>query len=115
VFRRKPADLSDGQQRMLDSILALNAPINTAYLLKEQLRQVYWLPYKQALALSDAWRAPATVSSRRLSASPSGWPSSAPRSKRRFFTGSQTPASSSSTASCGRSSTARLGFAPPPR
>jgi len=57
VFRRKPADLSDGQQRMLDSILALNAPINTAYLLKEQLRQVYWLPYKQALALFDAWLA----------------------------------------------------------
>jgi transposase len=57
VFRRKPADLSDGQKRMLDSILELNESINTAYLLKEQLREVYWLPYKQALALLDAWLA----------------------------------------------------------
>jgi transposase len=55
VFRRKPDDLTDGQKRTLDSILELNEPINCAYLLKEQLRQIYYLPYKKALALFDAW------------------------------------------------------------
>lgn len=55
VFRRKPDDLTDQQKRTLDSILELNEPINCAYLLKEQLRQIYYLPYKKALALFDAW------------------------------------------------------------
>jgi transposase len=36
-------------------IQKLNTPIYRAYLLKEQLRQIYHVPYQQAIKLLDDW------------------------------------------------------------
>ena len=52
---KRPEKLTERQQAKLAFIQKLNAPIYRAYLLKEQLRQIYQLPYEQALALLDAW------------------------------------------------------------
>ena len=52
---KRPEKLTDRQQAKLAWIAKLNAPIYRAYLLKEQLRQIYHLPLEQALALLDAW------------------------------------------------------------
>jgi transposase len=52
---KKPENLTDRQQAKLAWIQTLNAPIYRAYLLKEQLRQIYHLPLEEALALLDAW------------------------------------------------------------
>lgn len=52
---KKPENLTERQQAKLALIQKLNAPIYRAYLLKEQLRQIYHLPYKDALALLNGW------------------------------------------------------------
>jgi transposase len=52
---KKPENLTERQQAKLAFIQKLNAPIYRAYLLKEQLRQIYHLPHKHALALLDGW------------------------------------------------------------
>jgi transposase len=52
---KKPEKLTERQQAKLAWIAKLNAPIYRAYLLKEQLRQIYHLPLEEALALLDAW------------------------------------------------------------
>ena len=52
---KKPEALTERQQQKLAWIVKLNAPIYRAYLLKEQLRQIYQASTKDALALLDAW------------------------------------------------------------
>jgi transposase len=52
---KKPENLTDRQRTKLAFIQKLNTPIYRAYLLKEQLRQIYHLPYKDALALLESW------------------------------------------------------------
>jgi transposase len=52
---KKPENLTDRQQAKLAFIQTLNAPIYRAYLLKEQLRQIYHLPLEEALALLEGW------------------------------------------------------------
>ncbi len=52
---KNPENLTDRQQTKLAWIEKLNAPLFRAYLLKEQLRQIYRLPAKTAIALLDAW------------------------------------------------------------
>ncbi len=52
---KNPDKLSGPQRNKLAFIKQLNGPIYTAYLLKEQLRQIYHLPGRRALALLDAW------------------------------------------------------------
>ena len=53
---KKPEKLTERQQHKLAFIQTLNAPIYRAYLLKEQLRQIYHADsIEHALALLDAW------------------------------------------------------------
>ena len=52
---KNPENLTVRQQAKLASIEKLNAPLFRAYLLKEQLRQIYRLPAKAAVALLDGW------------------------------------------------------------
>lgn len=53
---KKPENLTERQQAKLAWIQTLNAPIYRAYLLKEQLRQIYHADsLHDALALLDAW------------------------------------------------------------
>jgi transposase len=53
---KKPENLTDRQQAKLAFIQTLNAPIYRAYLLKEQLRQIYHADtIEEALALLDSW------------------------------------------------------------
>ena len=52
---KKPEKLTERQQQKLAWIAKLNAPIYRPYLLKEQLRQIYHLPYTDALALLENW------------------------------------------------------------
>ena len=53
---KKPENLTDRQQAKLAFIQKLNAPIYRAYLLKEQLRQIYHAASTDdALKLLDAW------------------------------------------------------------
>jgi transposase len=52
---KKPEKLTERQQQKLAFIQKLNAPIYRAYLLKEQLRQIYHVPIEQAIPLLDAW------------------------------------------------------------
>ena len=52
---KNPERLTERQQQKLAWIAKLNAPIYRAYLLKEQLRQIYHVPYEHALALLDSW------------------------------------------------------------
>jgi Transposase len=51
----RPYNLTERQQQKLAWITKLNAPIYRAYLLKEQLRQIYHVPHDQASGLLDAW------------------------------------------------------------
>ena len=50
-----PENLTDRQQAKLSSIQKTNARLYRAYLLKEQLRQIYRLPAAQAIRLLDEW------------------------------------------------------------
>jgi len=52
---KNPENLTDRQQAKLAWIEKLNAPLYRAYLLKEQLRQIYRVAPQQAPALLEAW------------------------------------------------------------
>jgi transposase len=52
---KNPENLTDRQQHKLAWIQKLNAPLYRAYLLAQQLRQIYRVPPDQAIALLDAW------------------------------------------------------------
>ncbi len=52
---KNPGDLTDRQTAKLAMIAKTNAPLYRAYLLKEQLRQVFQLKGAEGIALLDAW------------------------------------------------------------
>ncbi|HEX5924634.1 MAG TPA: ISL3 family transposase, partial [Baekduia sp.] len=52
---KNPENLTARQQTKLSGIQATNQRLYRAYLLKEQLRQIYRLPPTAAIALLDAW------------------------------------------------------------
>jgi transposase len=52
---KNPEKLTARQQAKLAWIEKLNAPLFRAYLLKEQLRQIYRLPADAAIELLDGW------------------------------------------------------------
>ena len=52
---KNPGDLTDRQACTLAGIAKTNAPLYRAYLLKEQLRQVFQLKGAEGIALLDAW------------------------------------------------------------
>ena len=52
---KNPERLTDRQQTKLSMIQQTNKPLYRAYLLKEQLRQIYRLPTKQAIGLLEHW------------------------------------------------------------
>ena len=53
---KAPGNLSDKQRPRLETLLAMNAPINTAYVLKEQAREMYKLYYfSDAAAALQEW------------------------------------------------------------
>jgi len=52
---KNPENLTDRQAAKLSSIQKTNARLYRAYLLKEQLRQIYRLPADSATRLLDAW------------------------------------------------------------
>lgn len=54
---KNPEDLTEHQQEKLAMIARTNKPLYRAYLLKEQLRQVFHLPPPAALALLERWLA----------------------------------------------------------
>lgn len=54
---KNPENLTDRQHDKLAGIQDTNKRLYRAYLLKEQLRQIYQLPARQATALLDAWLA----------------------------------------------------------
>jgi transposase len=52
---KNPEHLTGHQKQALSKIQHTNLPLYRAYLLKEQLRQIYRVPAKHAPALLDAW------------------------------------------------------------
>jgi transposase len=52
---KNPENLTDRQKLKLSSIQKTNAKLYRAYLLKEQLRQIYRLPAEQAIRMLDQW------------------------------------------------------------
>ncbi len=52
---KNPENLTDRQQAKLSDIQKTNLRLYRAYLLKEQLRQIYQLPAKQAIGLLERW------------------------------------------------------------
>src|SRR3954464_10242629 len=52
---KNPENLTQRQQAKLSDIQRTNARLYRAYLLKEQLRQIYRLPAEQAIELLDRW------------------------------------------------------------
>jgi transposase len=54
---KNPENLSSDQRFRLAVIAKINQPLYKAYLLKEQLRLVFRLPTRKALALLDSWLA----------------------------------------------------------
>jgi len=52
---KNPENLTNRQQVTLSSIQKTNARLYRAYLLKEQLRQIYRLPAEAAIRLLDEW------------------------------------------------------------
>jgi transposase len=52
---KNPENLTDRQRVKLSLIQQTNRPLYRAYLLKEQLRQIYQLPAHAAIELLDAW------------------------------------------------------------
>jgi transposase len=55
ALRKNPENLTDRQAAKLSSIKATNKRLYRAYLLKEQLRQIYRLPARDAIKLLDEW------------------------------------------------------------
>ncbi len=54
---KNPENLSSDQRFRLAIVAKINHPLYKAYLLKEQLRLVFRLPTRKALALLDSWLA----------------------------------------------------------
>jgi transposase len=54
---KNPEDLTRRQTAKLADIARINKPLYRAYLLKEQLREVFRLPFRAAVALLDHWLA----------------------------------------------------------
>ena len=54
---KNPENLTARQQAKLADVERVNRPLYRAYLLKEQLRQIYRLPARQAIALMEEWLA----------------------------------------------------------
>ena len=52
---KNPENLTPRQQSKLTGVERLNRPLYRAYLLKEQLRQIYRLPARKAIALLGGW------------------------------------------------------------
>lgn len=52
---KNPENLTPRQQSKLTGVERLNRPLYRAYLLKEQLRQIYRLPARKAIALLGEW------------------------------------------------------------
>ncbi len=89
---KNPENLTTRQQSKLADVEKLNRPLYRAYLLKEQLRQIYRLPARKAIALLDEWLSWAQRC--RLSpssSSPARSPHSARGSSPRSATASPTP------------------------
>lgn len=55
VLRRDPGSLSDGQQRSLADLQRVNEPLYRAYLLKEQLREVFQVGGEAGIGLLNEW------------------------------------------------------------
>jgi transposase len=55
VVAQNPENLTDRQHAKLASIQKTNTRLYRAYLLKEQLRQIYRLPAAEAIKLLDEW------------------------------------------------------------
>ena len=54
---KNPEDLTRRQTAKLADIARINKPLYRAYLLKEQLREVFRLPFRAAVAILDHWLA----------------------------------------------------------
>jgi transposase len=54
---KNPEDLTRRQTAKLSDIARINKPLYRAYLLKEQLREIFRLPFRAAVALLDRWLA----------------------------------------------------------
>lgn len=52
---KNPEDLTEKQSRKLAVIAQVNDPLYRAYLLKEQLRMIFRVPYEQAKVLLESW------------------------------------------------------------
>ncbi|MGH3992240.1 MAG: ISL3 family transposase [Pseudonocardiaceae bacterium] len=52
---KNPERLTDRQQTKLSMIQQTNKALYRAYLISQQLRQIYRVPYKEAIRLLDAW------------------------------------------------------------
>ena len=52
---KNPENLTDRQAVKLAQVQKINARLYRAYLLKEQLRQIYQLPAEEAISLLDGW------------------------------------------------------------
>ena len=52
---KNPENLTERQALKLSEVQRTNKPLYRAYLLKEQLRQIYRLPPDHAIALLDGW------------------------------------------------------------
>ena len=57
VLRRNPDGLSERQQLRLAQIQQTNKPLYRAYLISQQLREIYRVSYEEATRLLDAWLA----------------------------------------------------------
>jgi transposase len=55
VLWKNPGNLTERQQLKLARVQQLNQRLYRAYLLAHQLRQIYRVPFDQAIALLDAW------------------------------------------------------------
>ncbi len=98
---KNPENLTARQRSKLAMIQHTNRRLYRAYLLKEQLRQIYRLEPSPAIALLDRWVAWARRCRLPSFAQPRASPSSAPGSSPRSSTASPTPASSRSTHTSG--------------
>lgn len=52
---KNPEDLTEKQSRKLAVIAQVNDPLYRAYLLKEELRMIFRVPYEQAKVLLESW------------------------------------------------------------
>jgi transposase len=74
---KNPANLTERQQHKLARIQQLNKPLYHAYLLAQQLREIYRVATEHALALLDAWlNWPGAADSSHSSSSPRRSPTS---------------------------------------